>query len=430
MTYAIAVFRALWSDRRGAYSMMTALLLPVIAGFTAFGTETGLWFYNHQSMQGAADGAAYSAGLAYKLGNTTTYAAEAKAVAAKYGFTDGANGTTVTVNQPPTSGANTSTLGAVEVIIQQPQKRLFSAVLISSAVTIKARAVAAATGGGATACVLGLDPTAAQTVTLSNNAVLPDKNCGVASNSSSASGLYLSNNAVIDGPTSSHGGDVVLNNAVLAGSQNLTNAPVIPDPYASSNPGTPPTTCTTQNGSGSGSHGGPRTFVPDATVNGVGVTRFCSGLNFQNNFAAVFSPGVYFIDSQLVFGNNAVITGNNVTLVINGNYAINIGNNASVNLTAPTTGPTSGIAIFGGRTATSTVTQTFSNNTILNLTGAIYFPNQILQFDNNGTTNPNAGCTQLIARQIQLMNNVDLHANCAGAGTNPMTFGGSLALVE
>jgi len=415
----------LWRDRRGSYSILAAAMMPVLVGFTALGSETGLWFYQHQRMQSAADAAAFSAGAAYIGGNTTTFSTDAKAVAATFGFTDGANSTTVTVNQPPASGPNVSTPGAVEVIVSQPQQRLFSAALMSSTVSIRARAVSATTGQ-VTACVLGLDPTAANTVLISNNAVLPDPNCGVVSDSSSATGFTVNNNAVVSGPTSSHGGTSLGVNAHLNGNPNLTNAAAVADPYASANPGSPPP-CTSQNGTGS--NNGSRNLVPDVTVNGVGMAHFCSGLNFQNNFSATFAPGVYFIDTQLVFGNNALITGTNVTLVINGNYQINIGNNATVDITAPLTGPTAGIAFMGGRTATSTVVQTFSNNTVLNLTGAIYFPNQILNFDNNGTTSA-TGCTQLVARQVQIMNNVALHNNCNGTGTRPINFGGSVALVE
>ncbi len=74
-----------------------------------------------------------------------------------------------------------------------------------------------------------------------------------------------------------------------------------------------------------------------------------------------------------------------VNLVVNGNYAVNFGNKATLNITAPTTGTTKGIAIARIRTATSTVTQAFSNNTTLNTSGAIHFPNQIAPFDNNVT---------------------------------------------
>ena len=316
----------LWRDRRGAYSMVTALMLPVFVGFAGLGTEAGMWFFDHQTMQGAADAAAYSADLAYNLGNTSGYQSEAQAVAAKYGFVNGSGGVTVTVNQPPASGPHTSTTGAVEVIIQQPQQRLFSAVLTSSALNISARAVAIPTTSSPNSpvpCVLGLDPSAAQTVYLLNNAVLPNPNCGIQSNSSSSNGLYLTNNATVDGPTSSHGGTVVTNNAALNGNPNLTNAGTKPDPYANENPPTPPA-CTSQTGSGSGLQRKPLQLQPG---------NFCNGFDFTNNFSVNLAAGIYYIGSQLTIGNNAVVTGTGVTLVINGNYAISIGNNASITLT-------------------------------------------------------------------------------------------------
>ena len=417
-----ALLRDIWRDRSGAYSIITAVMLPVFVGFVGFGTETGLWYFDHQKMQGAADAAAYSGGLAYSLGDTSGYQTEAKAVAAQYGFVDGSGGTTVTVNQPPLSGPHAGAAGAVEVIIQQPQQRLFSAVLTSSALNIAARAVAIPSNGtsNVSTCVLGLDTSAANTVALSNNAVLPNPNCAVMSNSSAANGLSLTNNAIIDAPTSSHGGVALSNNAVLNGNPNLTNAAAQPDPYANDNPPAPPS-CTSQTSSGSG---------PNRTTLQLQPGHFCNGLNFTNNFSVNLASGIYYIDSQLTFGNNAVITGQNVTLVINGNYAINIGNNATVDLTAPTSGSTQGIVFFGGRNATSSVIQNFSNNTILNLTGAIYFPNQVLSFDNNASTAGSSGCTQLIARQIQLMNNVSLGANCNNTGVKPIGFGSGVALVE
>lgn len=416
----------LWHDRRAAYSVVGALLLPAVTGFAALGTEAGLWFYTHQEMQSAADGAAFSAAVARVKGNNATFQNEATAVAARYGYVNGAGGTQVAVNQPPTSGPNAGNPNAVEVLIQQPQPRLLSSVFLSEPIVISARAVANATGA-AVACIIGLDPLAANTVLINNNATLPDPNCGVASNSSAANGMSVTNNARVYGPTISHGGTSLQINSQLLGGPNLTNAPAVLDPYASSNPPAPPP-CTAQNGVGI--NNGTRNLVPDVTVGGVGMTRFCGGLNFTNNFQANFAPGVYFVDTQLVFGNNARITGTGVTFVVNGNYAMTLGNNANINLTAPTSGPTSGIVFFGSRTGTATVQQTFSNNTILNLTGAVYFPNQIVNFNNNATTAPTGGCTQVIGRVVRLANNVNIRANCNGTGTNQVTFAGAANLIE
>src|SRR5689334_11274782 len=121
----------LWRDRRGSYSVMAALTLPVLVGFTGLGTEAGLWFYTHQTMQSAADGAAYSAAIARSAGNTAGFRNDATAVASRYGFADGTGGTLVTVNQPPLSGSHMADANAVEVIIRQAQQRLFSSVLAS-----------------------------------------------------------------------------------------------------------------------------------------------------------------------------------------------------------------------------------------------------------------------------------------------------------
>ncbi len=417
----------LWHDRRGSYSIMAALTLPVVVGFTGLGTEAGLWFYTHQAMQSAADGAAFSAAVAHSQGNTSGFRNDATAVAARYGFADGSGGTLVTVNRPPLSGPNTGDTNAVEVIIRQPQQRLFSSVLASGPLAISARAVATAAAANV-ACILGLDPTAANTVQLMNNSVLPDPNCGVASNSSSATAVSVTNNAIVSAPITSHGGITAANNAQLLGGPNQTGAAPIPDPYAAANAGTPPA-CTAQNGTGTGT--GTRTLRPDVYVGGVGYAHFCAGWNFSNNFQVTLDPGVYFIDTRMIVQNNAVLRGDGVTLVVNGNYAISLGNNAVIDLSAPTSGPTSGLVFFGSRTGTPTVQQTFSNNTIFDLTGAVYFPNQIINFNNNGTTALTGGCTQVIGRMIRLSNNVNIRANCNGTGTTQMAVnGGGASLIE
>ena len=69
---------------------------------------------------------------------------------------------------------------------------------------------------------------------------------------------------------------------------------------------------------------------------------------------------------------------------------------------------------------------------MLNLTGALYFPNQILELDNNTSSLPNHGCTQVIGRMVRFMNNVDLGSNCAGTGVKPIgpSGGGVVTLVE
>jgi Flp pilus assembly protein TadG len=92
-------------DRCGATAIALTLSLAGISGFSALGTEAANWYYTKRAMQGAADAAASTAAAALAAGApSSTFATEAKSIAAGYKFVDGSNGTTVTVNYPPKSG--------------------------------------------------------------------------------------------------------------------------------------------------------------------------------------------------------------------------------------------------------------------------------------------------------------------------------------
>jgi uncharacterized membrane protein len=129
-------------DRSGAYAALFGLMAPVFIGTLALGTETGVWYATQAKMQGAADSSAISAAVGL-IGGDTNVTLEANASAASDGFVNGSNGTVVTVNKPPLSGPNVGNPEAVEVIIKQPQKLLFSSLFLKSPVVIQARAVAA-----------------------------------------------------------------------------------------------------------------------------------------------------------------------------------------------------------------------------------------------------------------------------------------------
>ena len=415
MTKIFVSFRRLCQDRKGTVAILVAVGLTSMLGFLSMGTELGLWYSARRVLQNAADAGAL--GGAFELSNGSTGATVVKASTTDINSNNvkAGGGTTVTVNNPPLSGNYTGNAEAVEVVLSQSQSLLLSSLFLNSS-TITARSVALYSNSGTGKyCVLGLDPTASGTVNLNNNAILPNKNCGVASNSSSSTGLTLSNNAIIAGPVSVDGGYSTSNNASISGQvkEGVTTA----DPYASVQTSSC-LPCTSQTSSGK---------------NGVTVNltpgRFCNGLNFNNNATVNMAPGTYYIDSQFSFQNNAVLNATGgVTLVIQGNQAINVGNNAIVNVTAPTSGPMAGLAIMGDRNGKSTVTQVFSNNAIFNITGAIYFPNQIVEMDNNATSNPN-GCSQVIGRQLIFQNNVNLPSNCTGTGVKPIGAA-TISLVE
>jgi len=84
-------------DRRGNITTMVALLIIPLVGVLGLATETANWYTIHRSAQNAADSAVLAAaqnGIANSGG--TTYITEGRSVATNFGFTNGANSTTVT----------------------------------------------------------------------------------------------------------------------------------------------------------------------------------------------------------------------------------------------------------------------------------------------------------------------------------------------
>jgi len=400
-------FRPFWRSRSGVVAIQIALLMTLLIGFGALGSEVVFLLVMHRTMQSAADAAALGGATAIATGYPASPALEAEAAAGGAGFVNATAGATVTVNIPPQSGPNTGNTSAVEVIIDQPQTLGMIRLFGPATYDVGARAVAIA-GSSGQYCVLALDPSASGAITIANNAVVSNPDCGVADNSSSASALVLNANATIDGPVTVHGGWSLGANATLANSQKVSNAATTADPYANVAVQTMPG-CTSQAGSGG----------RNATIN-LTPGHFCSGWNYSSNVTVNLAPGTYYVDQQLSLANNATLNGTGgVTIVVDGNYALNLSSNVQVNLTAESSGPYAGLAIFGSRTGTSSVNQSFANNVTLNIVGALYFPNQIISINNNGVVG-RTGCTQVIGRILNLSNNVYLDNQCAGTGARPI----------
>src|SRR3979490_22069 len=88
--------RRLRADERGAVSIMMGFLIIPLVGFLALGFEVSNWYLTTRGMQNAAD----SATIAAAINAGANYDVEARAVAAQYGFVNGANNVTVSVTNP------------------------------------------------------------------------------------------------------------------------------------------------------------------------------------------------------------------------------------------------------------------------------------------------------------------------------------------
>ncbi len=397
-------------DQSGAFVIITALVMPVLIGTVGLGTEVALWLNKHRTLQSAADSSAVSAATAYFLNNTADVPVQAKAVSASYGFTNGLYGVTVAVNRPPQSGSYTTQLGAVEVIVQQPQIRLFSALWTSDALPISARAVAVSTNSGL-GCVLSLHPTAAAATKTQGGAQVVLSGCSLYDNSADANGALTVGGS---GHITALSVEVV---GGISGPSNLTTTqgvhtgqPPASDPYASTS--IPSFSGCTQNN-----------FHTTGTVT-INPGVYCNGFRLNGGANVTMNPGIYYMDrGSFAINGGTTLTGNGVTIIFTSstgnNYATaSINGGATVNLTAPTTGPTAGIALFGDRNMPNDRAFSFSGGSTQVIDGAIYVPKGDVSFAGGSSTS--TGCTQLIARTITFSDNSKFALNCSGKGTKPL----------
>jgi Flp pilus assembly protein TadG len=96
----VVQLRRLRKDERGAVSIMMGFLMVPLVGFMALGFEVSNWYSITRGMQNAADAATLAAAINNNpnlVGSLPAYEAEAKAVAATYGFVNGTNNVTINV---------------------------------------------------------------------------------------------------------------------------------------------------------------------------------------------------------------------------------------------------------------------------------------------------------------------------------------------
>ncbi len=424
----------LWSDRRGGVAVMTAVAMTGLLGAAGIGTEATLWYVAKRDMQAAADAAAFSAATSEGAGGSSTaFTGAAKAVAGRYGFAGGSNGVAIAVNNPPTQGNYTSNGQAVEVIISQTQTMLFSRLFMSSAPTISSRAVGLPGSTSSAGCVMALDKGSVTDVSDSGTSTLDLNDCSLLINSSSSDALSLSGSVAINAQSAS-----IVGNWEKSGTATLTTtdgvttgASPAADPYASVPiPSYSTSTCNANRA----------TVVGTATVGpstAGGTYVFCNGLSLSGSSANLtLQPGTYIINGgNLSLSGGATLTATGgVTIVLTSSAGTNYGSvqesgTSTIDIVAPSTGPTAGMAIYQDRNAPSTASNSFSGSSSQSITGALYFPSAGVTYSGSSTTS-SAQCTQLIGYTLSFSGSMAFNANCSGTGVKGMGSASATKLVE
>lgn len=384
--------RGLLQAQQGNVAVIFALSLPVLVGAAGFGVETTYWYYKRAQLQSAADAAAHAGAIERRSGSGPAVVRSVAVLTAEdNGFDDGRG--VAEVNAPPLSGPSAGG-DAVEVILSEPAERFFTALFHEGDVGLRARAVAVFRTA-ANACILALDPTAGRAANFSGSTQVSLAGCSVMANSTAADAVNLQGSATLSVDCLiSGGGAQVGSGATLTECRApVTQAPPVGDPFADL--AEPAATGGCQSATGSPLQPG----------------RYCNGLRLSGEVE--LAPGVYHVSGgDLRVNANALVRGEGVTIFLDGSSGVRINGTATVELSAPTSGPYAGVLFFGDRQGGGA--STFNGTAQSRMTGAVYLPGQAVQY--LGNFSGQDGCLQVVARTVEWSGSTRVAADCTAHG--------------
>lgn len=419
---------ALAGSESGNVVAMAAFGLPILIGGAALAIDSSLWETSRLKAQNAADQAALSAMIAFTAESSSSEGSkragavlEGYAVADAYGYKNG-TGVSVTVNNGPKSGKFIDDPNAFEVIIQKETSTLFSRIFSSQPPTILARAVSAKSQSSS-ACIVALDPSATPNVSgivgagsgglnASGSGDITTTGCNIYVNSSSEKAIDVTGGGTVRSDNIYVVGNYSGNVATTEAPAPETGVSAIADPYGSR---TIPSWDSCESVS---------TWSGTVT-NPTGQRTFCGGIKVTG--ATTLEPGIYIIlDGSLE--SSKPITGDGVTIILtsetpetnNGIFKFTSG--ATLNLTAPSTGPSAGMVLWADKDLPHNADH-FKAGTTGNIEGAVYLPSHIVNYSGSATTG--SQCTQLIAAQIAISGGANFSHNCDGVGVSDVGGGTS-----
>ena len=449
-------------DQRGAMAMTLGLLMTGFAGVVALSVDVADWYGSRRVMQSAADAGAMGGALALKHGATNTSAVNAARTDAQLNATGLGAGATVNV---AVSGTK------VTVTVSKKATLLLSGLFLRTAPTITATAAADVVQTANTTqppvCLLVTSPSAASTFQLSGSTELNASGCGIVVNSTSATAASIGGNATIAskwlcGP----GGNVVWGSAALNPAE--TKCAAMSDPYvnmAVPSAASASNLCNFTNFQTSGKN---YFSYTDASGNPVSDTNgsnsvtpyfyydtagdststlnltpgvYCGGISTNGTTNIRFQPGIYVLrNGGLTTKGNTIGVGTGVVFYLTGSGTavqlqddyVDLSAKTTLTISAPTSGPLAGFAIFqDGTAATGTLTNTLSGNSDINFTGLLYFGHQNVTVTGD-SENQQSAFTCMIAYTVNYTGNATQYLNSNYPSTTvpvPTALYGSTSMI-
>jgi hypothetical protein len=428
------------TDKAGNIAITAALVAPVLLGSFGLGTEVTSWYSTQRKMQNAADSAASAAAT----NGTENFGDEARAVTARYGFTDGQDGVVVTALEDQTCPDGTT--ACYQVTVRKPVALTLAKIVgyrgnarigKAPAQLLSASAMAIQDEAPRPYCIVALAHNGASPALRTNGAPKADLvGCNVMSNTDALCNGHDLNADVGDAFGTNDGCGVKRNSHVAK----------ITDQYAALASNIPVVDC--QNGFAkipqkkddpalravnqlSGTYNWPTTpqgcgdlqLTGDVTINtdADGAVLFIRNGNLDlNGHTLQTSDG-----SALTI----VFTGEN-----NGNYGHVLTGNGTIDIKAPTQGVWSGVAIYQNPSLKQNVNMSeVGNSPTWKITGLVYMPNADVTF--SGAVNKSsygASCFIMVVDSLLIngTGSILAHGECGKAGlsvpTNPVPTRGKL----
>jgi hypothetical protein len=439
----------MWRGEGGAIAVITALGLTVIIGLVGLAVDVNMWYRTNRALQNAAD----SAVIAASFNGTGTYASEAQAVTAQYGFVDGAGGITVTALNNQTCPSPSTATDCYKVTVAQASAPLFFAPVLgisAPAVSSDAMASASATHNY---CLVGLASSGKSPAIQGNGAASANMNgCSGMSNTDATCNGHDLGATYVDAHGTNTG----------CGISQKGGVPTVADPDASLASNIPANPCGGVYYLEPTKHGDPplinlnnlwglpivttsKTLTdPPTLANGQIV---CGDLKLNGNVTLTTpSPGsVLVIENGRLDTNGYTLktaSGSALTIIFSGtsgsynHFPTDSTNAGTLDFMAPASGTWKGIAIYQDPALTTGVDITYAgNNPTWNITGVVYLPHSSVAF--KGAVNKSSygvSCLLLVADNVTISGTAAIEqttaASCATAGvTLPTDNVGGIALV-
>jgi Flp pilus assembly protein TadG len=426
--FAVVAFgklRAFRRDDRGVSAIILGLTLPAMVGAFGLAAEVSYWRLHQRAMQNAADTAASAAAT----NNSTGYAAEAKSVTAGYGFLDGSGNITVSVTNPATATNCTTACYVVTITDQVP-------VLLSQVVgyrgdttvnnkpmtTLTATAVASTTTAYSY-CILALGTT--------GNAI---RGNGVASANLNGCNTMSDSGADCNGHNLGAAvGDAAKTDSGCGAIQN-SNVAAISDPFSGLASHIPANNCGgsyPQEPAKKNDPALPLSNQLSGTLTVGSTTILCGDQQLTGN--TTINNTVLVIENGQLDTNGFTLQGTGLTVVFSGtnsgSYQHVPTGGGTLDITAPTSGNWSGVAIYQDPALTNNVDISAAGNSpTWDISGLVYLPHSNVTL--SGAVNKSSqgqSCFEMVVDTLLINGTGDIFANdtqCAAAGLN-QTRGGS-----